>query len=83
MHWWRDKQTDQQSDFIGRYPIKVERPKNNNLDYLINPTFRNIDRLFVLSFKNGNDHLTRDSFDEYYMSLVKIKDFNVLIDSKQ
>ena len=83
MHWWRDKQTDQQSDFIGRYPIKVEHPKNNNLDYLINPTFRNIDRLFVLSFKNGNDHLTRDSFDEYYMSLVKIKDFNVLIDSKQ
>ena len=83
MHWWRDKQTDQQSDFIGRFPIKGERPKNNNLDYLINPTFRNIDRLFVLSFKNGNDHLTRDSFDEYYMSLVKIKDFNVLIDSKQ
>ena len=27
------------------------QPKNNNLDYLINPTFRNINRLFPLSFK--------------------------------
>ena len=26
--------------------------KNNNLDFLINPTFRNINRLFVLSFKS-------------------------------
>ena len=24
------------------------QPKNNNLDYLIDPTFRNINRLFVL-----------------------------------
>ena len=27
------------------------QPKNNNLDYLIDPTFRNINRLFVLSFR--------------------------------
>ena len=27
--------------------------KSNNLHYLIDPTFRNINRLFVLSFKNG------------------------------
>ena len=38
------------------------QPKNNNLDYLIDPTFRNINRLFVLSFKNGNNDPTRDSF---------------------
>ena len=36
--------------------------KNNNLDYLINPTFENINRLFVLLFKNGNDDPTRNSF---------------------
>ena len=41
------------------------QPKNNNLDYLIDPTFRNINRLFVLSFKNGNDDPKRDSFDKY------------------
>ena len=39
--------------------------------------FRNINRLFVLSFKNGNEDPARDSFDKYY-----IKDFNVLIDNK-
>ena len=54
--------------------------KNNNLGYLIDPTFRNINRLFVLSFKNGDDDPTRISFDEYYMLLVEIKDFNALID---
>ena len=25
----------------------------------------------------------RDSFDEYYMPLIEIKDFNALIDNKQ
>ena len=29
--------------------------KNNNLNYLIDPTFTNINRLFVLSFENEND----------------------------
>ena len=47
--------------------------KNNNLDYLIDSTFRNINRFFVLSFENGNDDPTRDCFDEYYMPLVEIK----------
>ena len=56
--------------------------KNNNLDYLINPAFRKINTLFVLSFKNGGDNSKRDSFDQYYMSLVEIKDFNGLIDNK-
>ena len=48
---------------------------------MIDPTFRKISRLFVLSFKNSNDDPTRNSFDEYYMSLVD-KDFNELIDNK-
>ena len=56
--------------------------KSNNLDYLIDLAFRNINRLFVLSFKNDYDDPTRNSFDEYYMPLVEIKDFNALIDNK-
>ena len=36
----------------------------------------------MLSFKNGNDDPTRDSFDEYNMPLVEIKDFNALINNK-
>ena len=56
--------------------------KNGSLDYLINPKFRNINRLLVFLFKNGNDNPTGDSFDKYYMSLVEMKHFNALIDNK-
>ena len=56
--------------------------KNNNLDYLFDPTFKNINMLFVLSFKNGNNNPTRNSFDKCYMLMVEIKDFNALIDNK-
>ena len=36
----------------------------------------------MFSLKNGDDDPARYSFDRYYMSLVEIKDFNALIDSK-
>ena len=52
--------------------------KNNNLNYLIDPTFTNVNRLFVL-FENENG---RTSFSKYYVQKVEIKDFNVLIDGK-
>ena len=29
--------------------------KNNNLNYLIDPTFTKVNRLFLLSFENEND----------------------------
>ena len=63
--------------FCNKYrPEITTQPKNNNLNYLIDPTFGNINRLFVLSFKNGNSDPTRDSFNTYYMPLVEIKCFN-------
>ena len=52
------------------------QPKNNNLYYMTDPTLRNIKRLFVLSIKNGDDDPAKNSFDEYYMPLIEIKDFN-------
>ena len=55
---------------------------NNDLDYLIGPTFKNIHRLFVLSFRNDNNDATINSFDKYYMPLVEVKDFNALINNK-
>ena len=56
--------------------------KINNWDYLIDPTFININRLFVISLINGDDDSTRYSFDQYYMPLVEIKDFDALTDNK-
>ena len=58
----------------------TNQTKNNNLNYLIDPTFTSVNRLFVLSFENEND---RTSFSKYYVPNVQIKDFNVLIDGKR
>ena len=49
---------------------------------MIDPTFTNINTLFVLSIKNGDNDSTRHFFDKYHMSLVKIKSFNAFIDNK-
>ena len=66
-----------------KYRSKITtQTKNNNLDYLIDRTFRNINGFFVLSFKNSNIDPTRNSFDKHYMPLVEIKDFNELIENK-
>ena len=64
-----------------RSEIKTQSA-NNDLDYLIGPTFKNIHRLFVLSFRNDNNDATINSFDKYYMPLVEVKDFNALINNK-
>ena len=59
------------------------QPQNNNFNYLIDSTFTNIIRLFVLSFSRNNlSDDKRDSFSHYYLPNVEIKDFNVLIDGK-
>ena len=57
--------------------------QNNNLNYLIDPTFTNANRLFVLSFTIDNAGDNRGSFSHYYVPKVEIKDFNVLIDGKR
>ena len=63
------------------------QPQNNNLNYLIDPMFTNVNRLFVLSFQRitGQNNTTkdyRDPFSHYYVPNIRIKDFNVLIDRK-
>ena len=53
--------------------------KNNNLNYLTDPKFTKVNRLFVLSFENEDD---RTFFSKYYTPTVEIKEFNVLINQK-
>ena len=65
----------------------TNQPQNNNLNYLIDPTFTNFNRLFVLPFQRiaGENNTTkdyRDPFSHYYTSNVETKDFNVLIEGK-
>ena len=58
------------------------QPKSNNLNYLIDPTFTNVNRLFALSFPRNNNTDSRYSFSNYFVPKVKVNDFNVLIDGK-
>ena len=50
---------------------------NNNLNISIDPTFTNVNRLFVLAYQNADD---RQSFSQFYLPKVLVKDFNVIID---
>ena len=56
--------------------------QNNNLNYLIDPKFTNVNRLFVLSFSRNNNTDSKYSYSNYYVPKVEIDDFNVLIDGK-
>ena len=58
------------------------QPQNNNLNYLIDPTFTNVNRLFVLSFPRNNKADSRYSFSNHYVPKIRVNDFNVLIDGK-
>ena len=50
---------------------------NNNLNILIDPTFTNVNRLFVLAYQTADD---RQSFSQFYLPRVMVKDFNFIID---
>ena len=50
---------------------------NNNLNILIDPTFTNVNRFFVLAYQNADD---RQSFSQFYLPNVMVKDYNVIID---
>ena len=50
---------------------------NNNLNILIDPTFTNLNRIFVLANQTADD---RQSFSQFYFPKVMVKDYNVIID---
>ena len=50
---------------------------NNNLNILIDPTFTNVNKLFVLAYQAADD---RQSFSQFYLPRVMVKDYNVIID---
>ena len=58
----------------------TDQTKTNHVNYLTDPTFTKVNRLYVLSFENEDD---RTSFSKNYVPTVEIKDFNVLIDGKK
>ena len=58
----------------------INQTATNNLNFLTDPTFNNVNRLFVLAFPNEED---RRSFSNYYTPSVEVKNHNVIIDGEQ
>ena len=52
---------------------------NQNLNYLIEPRFQGVNRLYVLAFENDEQ---RTSNKKYYIPTAEVKDYNVMIDGK-
>ena len=50
---------------------------NNNLNILIDPTFTNVNRLFVLAYQTADN---RQSFSQFYLPKEMVKYYNVIID---
>ena len=57
----------------------TDQEQNRYLQYLINPSFQRVNRLFVLLFENRTD---RKVHTKYHIPKVEIKDFNVINDGK-
>ena len=49
--------------------------QNQFIDYLIDPSFQGVNRLFVLSFE---DNAERTRYTGYFLPKVEIKDYNVM-----
>ena len=51
---------------------------NNNLNILVDPTFTNVNRLFVLAYQTADE---RQSYSQFYLPKVMVKDYNVIINT--
>ena len=67
---------------LNKYRSEISnQAKTNDLNYLSDPMFNKVNRLFVLSFENEDNGRTSSS--KYYTPKIETKDFNVLIDGKR
>ena len=53
--------------------------QNPNLNYLVEPSFQGVNRLFVLAFENDAQ---RTSHSDYYLPNVEIKVYNIMINEE-
>ena len=63
-----------------KYQSKVTTERQRQyLDYLIDPSFQGVNRIFVLSFENKTD---RTGCTGYFLPKVEIKVCNIMIDGQ-
>ena len=53
--------------------------QNPNLNHLVEPSFQEVNRLFVLAFEGDTQ---RASHSGYYLPNVEIKDYNIMINGE-
>ena len=53
--------------------------RNANFNYLVEPSFQGINRLFILAFEGDTE---RTSHSGYYLPHVEIKDYNIMINGQ-
>ena len=53
--------------------------RNTNLNYLVEPSFQGINRLFVLAFEGDTQRSSRSG---YYLANFEIKDYNIMINGE-
>ena len=53
--------------------------RNPNLNYLTEPSFQGVNRIFVLAFENDAQRI---SHNDYYLPNVEIKDYNIMINGE-
>ena len=61
-------------------PKTTNQAQNRYLDFQIDPSFKGVNRLFVLSFKDDGG---RESHKQYYLPTAEIKDYNVMINRRK
>ena len=57
----------------------TSQARNRYLNYLIDPSFQVVNRLFAFSFKDDGG---RESHMQYFLPIVEIKGYNVIIDER-
>ena len=64
-----------------KYQRKVSLGRKNQylINFLIDPSFQGVNRIFFLLFENEDD---KKAHTGYYLSKVEIKDCSVMIDGK-
>ena len=63
-----------------KYQSKISAERRNQyLDYLIDPSFQGVKRLFVLSFQ---DEAQQTSYKQHCFPTVEMKDYNFMIDGE-
>ena len=54
-------------------------PRNRNLNHLVEPSFKGVNRFFILAYKNDAQ---RTSAKGYYLPNVELKEYNVMINGE-